>query len=280
MATRFDKIKEGITKAAAAQKEKTRREYKAFFEHPLFYVALVSSGFLSSLAGMAIGLGVHMEGVRLIATIDIPHVFFAALYAVLFPYFFEYALANWLNKMFHREPNNNYQLYTAYVMIGLTFIGTAITAYSAMDVLVTAGGFFDSFKEIPAGVQKWIAYSLPTMFLLNIVSGEIYRQFTTEAVLLRAANVDLRQTQIAIDMEVTLSQMETKKSIEIAAADEYARRAEIEAPEIGKRKGVDTWNKDSAGYKVQPAMNAKNSDTELADLRAEVERLRQQSPKA
>lgn len=277
MATRFEQIKQGIAKKTDASREKTRREYKEFFDHPLLYVALIASGFLSALAGLAIGLGVHMNGAEILATVDVAHVFFGVLYMILFPYFFEFGLANWLHKFLHREPNNTTQFWTSLVMIVITFIGTAITAYSAMDVLVTAGGFFDSFQSIPAGVQRWIAFSLPTMFLLNIVSGELYRQFTVEAILKRAAFMELREEQTASDMEVTLAQMNAKKNIAIAAADEYSRRAEQEAPALGRNKGNEEWSKDSAGYKVQPVM--KNADTELMELRAENARLKAEAPK-
>lgn len=272
MATKFEEIKNKISKATTEQKEKTRRDYKELYDHPLLYAALISSGFLSALAGLAVGLGVHMENGTLVYTVDLPHVFFAVLYAILFPYFYEFGLANWLYKFLHREPENKTQEIVAGIMISITFIGTSITAYSAMDVLVTAGGFFDSFKEIPAGVQKWIAYSLPTMFLLNIASGEIYRQFTAEAILLRAANIELRGTKIAADMEVKLSQMDAQKKMAIAESEEYSRRAEIEAPELGKNRGASTWQKDSAGYKV-PAMNQNAAESEIVRLRAELERL-------
>lgn len=245
MTTRFDAIKQAIIKKTDTQKEKTRREYKEFFDHPLLYVALISSGLLSALAGLSIGLGVHMDGDVVIATLDVPHVFFAVLYCALFPYFFEFGLANWLHKFLHREPNNNVQFWTAGVMIAITFVGTAITAYAAMDVLVTAGGFFNSFTSISAGVQRWIAFSLPTMFMINILSGELYRQFTTEAILKRAALMELREEQTAADMEVNLAQMDAKKKIAIAQAEEYSRRAEQDAPGIGREKGASAWRNDA-----------------------------------
>ena len=273
MATRFEQIKAGLTKKANAQKEATRRDYKEFFEHPLLFVALISSGLLSALAGLAIGLGLRMEDGIMKVTIDVAHVFFAILYAGLFPYFFEFGLANWLHKFLHREPANIIQFWTAAVMIGITFIGTALTAYSAMDVLVTAGGFFDSFKEISAGVQRWIAFSLPTMFLINIASGELYRQFTTEATLKRAAEIELREARMATDLEIELARMDADKNISIAAAEAYSRRAESEAPEIGRKKGEDSWQKERQQPFTIPA-SAKNNDAEIVQLREEVARLK------
>ena len=241
--TRFEKIKSNIKAQSDAQREAFRREYKEFFDHPLLFVALIMSGILSALAGCTVGLGVRIDGGYFTANYDIAHLFFAVLYSVAFPYFFEFGLANWLHKLLHREPGNNVQFFTAWGMIAVTFIGTAITAYSAMDVLVTAGGFFDSFKEIPPIVQKWIAFSLPTMIMLNIATGELYRQFTTEAILKRSAENELREAQVAADMEIKLAQMEADKDVSIHAAEEYSRRAREQAPEIGRTKGAETWNK-------------------------------------
>lgn len=276
MATRFEQIKNNIQKKTNEQKEATRREYKEFFDHPLLFVALAASGLLSALAGLAIGLGLRMENGILIANIDVAHAFFALLYSILFPYFFEFGLANWLHKNLHREPGNMVQQWTSIAMIGVTFIGTAATAYSAMDVLVTAGGFFDSFKEIPASVQRWIAFSLPTMFLLNIAAGELYRQFTTEAVLKRSADIELREARIAVDMEIALAKMDADKNISIAAAEEYSRRAAVEAPEIGKRKGNENWQKDRPQNQPAPAMgfNRNEAEVELTLLREENARLK------
>jgi hypothetical protein len=240
--TRFDEIKKKIQTKSSEQRETTRREYKQFFEHPLLYVALIASGLLSALAGLAIGLGVRVVDGKLSAYSDVGHIFFSMLYFVLFPYFFEFGLANWLHKFLHREPDNKTQFWTAAVMISITFIGTAITAYAAMDVLVTAGGFFTSFTEIPAGVQRWIAFALPTMFMLNIASGELYRQFTTEAILTRDATNELKQDQIAADMEIKLAQMKAKKDIAVHSANEYARHADEQAPVIGVARGRATWN--------------------------------------
>ncbi len=275
MATRFEQIKNGIQQKTNAQKEATRREYKEFFDHPLLFVALAASGLLSALAGIAIGLGLRMVDGQLYVNLDAAHIFFALLYAVLFPYFFEFGLANWLHKSLHREPGNVVQYWTAMVMIGITFIGTAATAYSAMDVLVTAGGFFDSFKEIPAGVQRWIAFSLPTMFMLNIAAGELYRQFTTEAVLKRSADIELREARIAVDMEIALAKMDADKNISIAAAEEYSRRASVEAPEIGKRKGGNNWEKDRAIPQAVPAMGFKQNEAEaeIVQLREKIARM-------
>ena len=270
---RFEKIKSNMMKKTAERHEKTRRDYKEFFDHPLLFVALLSSGFLSMLAGLAIGLGAHMEGEILTYNADIPHLFFACLYAVLFPYFFEFGLANWLYKFLHREPENKIQLFTSGAMIIITFIGTAATAYSAMDVLVTAGGFFDSFQSIAPVVQRWIAFSLPTMFMINIAAGELYRQFTAEAVLKREATLELREAQVAADMEVSLAEMEAKKNIGIAAANAYTQRAQKEAPAIGNDKGNKAWDDFS-----QP-MKAYAADSQQAELAPKGEAGSNQTPR-
>lgn len=266
MGTRFEKVKQDMQKKDNEAKEAMRREFKEFLDHPLLYVALIASGFLSALAGLAIGLGLQMVDGEMVIRTDFGHVFFAVLYFVLFPYFFEFGLANWLNKFLHREDGNNIQYWTSLLMISVTFIGTGITAYSAMDVLVTAGGFFDSFVEVPAGVQRWIAFALPTMFLLNIASGEMYRQFTKEARLTRTANKELREDQIAADMEVKLAQMKARKDIAIAEAEAYSSKAEKDALEIGRNRGNANWDNDKTQKYSIPATTFA-TETKLAETK-------------
>jgi hypothetical protein len=194
---------------------------------------------------LTIGLGLQISGGIVSVKTDLPHLFFAVLYAVLFPYFFEFGLANWLHKLLHRETENRTQLVTAIIMVVVTFAGTAMTAYSAMDILVTAGGFFASFTEISPTIQRWIAFALPTMFLLNIASGEIYRQFSSIAVLQRSAAMELKEGRMDADLQIRLAQMEAEKAAAFAHSEEYARRSEKEAPAIGRERGGQEWEKNA-----------------------------------
>lgn len=260
--SRMDDIKLNASKKAAEAKERSRRTWQDFRDHQLLYVSLIVSGFLSGLAGIAIGLGVRVTGGNVTAHFDFAHYFFAALYAVLFPTFYEYGLANWLYKYLHREEGNKHQEISALFMVILTFIGTAVTAFSAMDILVTSLGFFASFQEIPPSIQKWIAFSLPAMFMLNIAAGEFYRQFSTAAVLRRAAEMDLREKQIEADTEVQLAQMDAEKDIAIHSAEEYARRAKEETKQIGAQKGGKQWDKDREKHGISQPVQAYASETQ------------------
>jgi hypothetical protein len=250
-------IKDDAKRKSSANSEKLKHDLREFTDHPLLYMALIASGLLSSLAGLTIGLGLQISGGVVSVKTDLPHVFFAILYAVLFPYFFEFGLANWLHKLLHRETENPTQFFTAIFMVVVTFIGTAATAYSAMDILVTAGGFFESFTEISPTVQKWIAFALPTMFLLNIASGEIYRQFSSIAKLQRAAQMELQEGRMDADLQIRLAQMEAEKNAAVAHAEEYSRRAEKEAPQIGKQRGSSEWDKHADKMRPAPVQPAR-----------------------
>lgn len=248
MATRVEEIKNTMNKKSREARDQLRRDFQEFIDHPLLYSALIISGFLSSLAGLFLGLGFRIEGGFLLWKTDLAHIFFAFIYAALFPFFFEYGLANWLNKFLKREPNNQYQRNISGVMVFITFVGTAITAFSAMDVLVTSLGFFSSFKEIPPNVQGWIAFSLPAVLMFNIAAGEIYRQTSENAQLLRVIEKDLRDKQLDADNEVKIARMEARKQIELHAAKEYARQSTEAAPNIGRAKGSDQWDKDATQH--------------------------------
>lgn len=242
--SKMDEIKQRLNKRKAASQEAMRRNFQDFYDHPLLYIALVVSGCLSMLAGIAIGLGLHIEGETVVIKADLPHIFFACLYGLLFPTFYEFALGNWLHKLLHREVDNNYQFAASVAMVVVTFCGTAITMFVASDILVTTLGFFSTFEEIPIEVQRWIAFSLPGMFMLNIFAGEVYRQSSTANVLRREASMELREKQIEADTEFELTQMDIKKNISISTAREYANSAEKDVDGIGRQKGQAAWQQD------------------------------------
>lgn len=242
--SKIDDVKARLQKRQAANKEASRRNMQDFSDHPLLFIALIVSGFMSSMAGVAIGLGLHVVNGDVVVNLDIPHIFFAVVYGALFPIFYEFALGNWLHKLLHREVNNNYQFFASLAMVALTFLGTAITMFVASDILVTTLGFFDSFDQIPVEVQRWIAFSLPGMFLLNIAAGEVYRQFSSVAILRREAAMELREKQVESDTEFELTQMDIKKNISIRAAQEYSQRAGGEVDGIARQQGKDKWNQD------------------------------------
>ena len=265
--SKIQEIKERLLKNQSEQEEASRLDWQEFTDHPLLYTALIVSGFLSALAGLAIGLGLRMENGNAIINTDVPHLFFALLYAILFPYFFEFGLANWLSKLLHREPDNKVQQVTSIAMVGITGIGTALTAFSAMDVLVTSLGFFTAFQEIPAQVQKWIAFSLPAMLMLNIAAGELYRQNSEAAKLEREAEKEYNEARIEADNEIKLARMEAKKQIALRAASEYSRQAAKEVESIGAKRGAQDWNKDRAKFNPQGApMVANAANTRQEEL--------------
>jgi len=247
----FSKIKAEQKKSESETKEERRIFWQPFLDHPLLFTALIISGFLSFLAGWFIGLGVRVEDGILIYKSDVPHIFAAVMYSASFPYFFEFGLANWLHKLLTREPDNKAQTGAAFFMVFATGLGTAYTAYSTADIIATGLGFFEVFTAIPENVQRWIVYSLPTMLILNIVAGEVYRQFSQEAKLLRIAQMHLREKRIEADTEVKIAQMNSAANIQIIAAAEFSKKAESEADGIGKDKGQNLWNKERVRYQPE-----------------------------
>lgn len=266
MSTYVEKVKAEMRKQAQARAESLKVATKDFTDHPLLYIALFLSALLSMFSGIAIGLGVRVDGGIVTAKGDLPNIFAALLYGVSFPIFFEYGLANWLKKFMMREPDNNTQLITSSVMVIFTFLGTCVTAYAASDVIATAFGFFTSFQEVPPSVQRWIVYALPTMLMINVAAGELYRQFSQEAVLRRQAEMSLREAQVDADMEVRLAQMEAQKDIAVHAAQVYAEKARAESSGIGAARGENQWQKDRNKYVPTPA----NASAPIANASAPV----------
>jgi hypothetical protein len=249
--------RERLSVSDTNSKETNRRRLQDFKDHPLLYIALVASGLLSMIAGAVLGLGVHVLDGDVKIHADFPHIFFAVIYAILFPAFFEYGLANWLHKLLHREDKNETQYWISMIMVGVTFIGTTVTAFSAIDVIVTAGGFFTAFNEVPVEVQRWIAFSLPTMFMINIAAGELYRHSSSFAQLRRLAETELKGKQLDADLEMDLAKVEMEKNVAILAAARYSENAVAEQKIISESIGDAQWNKDSQNLKMRYAAHTK-----------------------
>jgi hypothetical protein len=250
--SRIEQIKQKVLLQTAEQKEAFRLKWQNILDNPLLFSALVVSGFLSHLSGWFIGLGVTITAGVVDYTLDAAHLFVAGLYALLFPFFFEYGLANWLDKYLKREPGNTPQEWASGIMIAFTGVGALLTAFSAADIIATTLGFFTSFTEIPPEVQRWMVFSLPIMLGLNVLFGEIYRQNSMESILIRHAEMEIREKQIEANMNVRIAQMTAKAEISKHAADQYAEAAGAEARGLGAERGKNKWNEDRKAYQPPP----------------------------
>lgn len=248
----FDNIKQKTLRQTAEQKESSRQRWQIFTDNPLLFTALIVSGCLSHLSGWFIGLGVQVNAGLVSYTADLPHIFVACLYAALFPLFFEYGLANWLDKLLKREVGNKWQEFAAGAMVGVTGLGALLTAFSAADIIATTLGFFTSFTEIPPEVQRWMVFSLPVMLACNVLFGEVYRQNSLESILMRHAEMELREKRIEADMNVKLAQMNARADISTHAANQYAKDANSEAAQLGASKGSQKWQEDRKAHAAQP----------------------------
>jgi hypothetical protein len=237
-------IKQKVIQQSAEQKETFRQKWQVVSDNPLLFSALIVSGFLSHLAGWFIGLGVQVDNGVVSYTLDAPHIFVAALYAILFPFFFEYGLANWLSKNLKREVGNSAQQWASGCMVAFTGLGALMTAFSAADIIATTLGFFTSFTEIPPEVQRWMVFSLPAMLACNVLFGEIYRQNSLEATLMRHAEMEIREKRIEADMNVRIAQMTAKADIATHTANQYAKSAGAEVSGIGSKRGEEKWKED------------------------------------
>lgn len=267
--SRIDEIKQKVIQQTAEQRETFRQKWQIVIDNPLLFSALIVSGFLSHLAGWFIGLGVQVDKGVVSYTLDGPHIFVAALYALLFPFFFEYGLANWLSKNLKREVGNNYQQWASGAMVAFTGLGALMTAFSAADIIATTLGFFTSFTEIPPEVQRWMVFSLPAMLAANVLFGEIYRQNSLEATLIRHAEMEIRERRIESDMNVRIAQMTAKAEIATHAANQYARSAGAEVNNIGSQRGEQKWQEDKKLFQTQPAPVRQYSQISTSTLELE-----------
>ena len=73
--SKIEDVKARLQKRQAANKEANRRNMQDFSNHPLLFIALIVSGFLSAMAGVAIGLGLHVVKGDVVVNTDLPHIF-------------------------------------------------------------------------------------------------------------------------------------------------------------------------------------------------------------
>jgi len=249
--------KKNERKAGQIEMDGWKRE---FARHPMILIGLVGSGFLTSLAGVFIGIAPHKVVTETetyltffandSAWAAIVGIFFAVVYAVAFPLIGEYGTYFWHRKAELRDPDNMTQAWIAYVMFGITLLFTVVTAIAASVILASLLGTFEVFSQIPDWAQTWTVIIIPIGFLLHSVSNIFYRHFSQEAEESRELERELQQAEIEANAQIKQARVDARKKVAISQADEYARISEAEAENIGRGRARENWQREKQNMGV------------------------------
>jgi len=259
-------------KSSQIEMDGVRRELS---RHPMIFIGLIGSGFLTALAGVFIGVAPHkVDGVITFFASDtawaaIIGVFFALLYLVSFPLIGEYGTYFWHKKAELRDPDSVIQAWIAYVMFAITLGFTGVTAIAASIILASLLGTFDVFVQIPEWAQTWTVIIIPVGFLLHSVANIFYRHFSREAEESRELERELQTAEIEASAQIKGARVEARKRMAISQAEEYARLSMGEAEYIGKARANASWQKEkaNAGLGSAPTTQAYASELALTEVK-------------
>lgn len=261
-------------RASKIELDGTKRE---FARHPMIIVGLCITGFLTSLAGIFIGIApqkiasvvdetgaVIIEGgIRFFANDSawaaIVGIFFAVVYALVFPFIGEVGTYFWHRKAELRDPDNKIQFWIAYGMFGITLCFTTITAIAASVILASLLGTFDVFKNIPEWAQTWTVIIIPIGALMHSVANIFYRHVSEEAEESRTLERELQTAEVEAAARIKEARVEARKNMAISQAEEYARLSEAEAAQIGRARAKSNWESDKSRF------GASNAPPELQE---------------
>lgn len=227
---------------------------REFIRHPMIFIGLIGSGFLTALAGVFIGVAPHkVDGTITFFSSDtswavVIGLFFALLYSISFPLIGEYGTYFWHKKAELRDPDSSIQAWIAYVMFAITLLFTGVTAIAASVILASLLGTFDVFVKIPDWAQTWTVIIIPVGFLLHSVANIFYRHFSREAEESRELERELQTAEIEASAQIKGARVEARKRMAISQAQEYARLSMSEAGEIGRARANATWAKERESH--------------------------------
>lgn len=200
------------------RKQEFDRKFKRYW---LIYLALGFTATLSFISGLI--LPFMKKGV------DVPLTWGTGLAALFFAVGFiligEGAANFWFDKVTDQDPDNGTQKLIAGIMIAASVIVSASTALAASYIIVWWVGVFDTFLDIPAWAQKYIAVAIPLMLVIHAVAGIIFKSVSDEAFAERESKARINQAM-----------SEAREAETRAEADYIIANAPLLAKQMGEMK--------------------------------------------
>lgn len=197
------------------KKQEFKRKFQKYW---LVYVALICTSILSAISGLMLPADTSENKFdwSLIAIIA------GFYYAVGFLSNGEGATYFWFDKLTDHDPDNAKQIWIASIMLGVSVLTIVITATAAASFLAYALGALSEFQIMPEWAQKWVVWSIPVLWVVNLTTGMVFRSVSDEAESERSANAKIRNIQ---------------QQINFKKADAKAEYWEKNAPDLAQRLG-------------------------------------------
>lgn len=239
-------------------------------KYPLLYIGLLVSGFLSSMAGVFIGIAPKFVNGILTYNADFLAIFFAIVYAITFPALGEYAIFQWHLKYSFRDmdevEDDKRQGVIAIVMLVISIVFTLVTSIAAAVILASLLGSFDVFKSIPTWAQRWTVIIIPIGAVIHAVATILYRHGSREEENARMLQREFQDAESNARSQVQAARNEAKVAFIKAQTERYVEMALQQAPIAGRKMAEKQVRKEFGHMQPATATNQEVRDHTRAPL--------------
>lgn len=205
---------------AQKRQEWANKFSRKYGQYWLVYLALAFTATLSFISGTLLPFTPDENGYF---AVTVGGIFAAIYYSIGFVMNGELAANYWFDKLTDHDKDNTPQKAIAIVMLVLSIGVSLMTALSAAAEIAFLLGVLSEFRQFPEWAQEWIVWSIPTILIINAVSGMAFKAMSDEAAAERSANAIIREAR-----------QEIHKSRQDARAEYWRSNAPRIAKELGE----------------------------------------------
>ena len=178
-----------VTQKRAMKRAEFKRKFGQYW---FIYVALLGTAVLSAVSGLLLPFQPDEQKE---ITITVGGIFAAIFYSIGFLTTGEAASYFWFDKLTDHDPDSNGQKITATLMLTVAIGTSLVTALAAGSFIAFWLGVFDNFFVMPPWAQKWVVFSIPTMWVLHFIAGTAFRAMSEESEYERESKSIIRTAQ-------------------------------------------------------------------------------------
>ena len=212
----------------------------------LLYIGIAIIAMLSTFAGGYLGLSPNAAGeITYNSTFDlIGKVLFCGFYMVMFFITAEAAFMFWLDKLIlhdvdEKQNSVNIQVWTAWIMMGVSLTTMIVTAIAASQILASWRNSFDNNVAFPTWTSGYVMDWIPSLVIAHIIAATFYKQSTEEAKLERYRRAQMRSARIkALDAGTTAYVTEFSRIAPGEAIKAYTQKAKDDAANMKAEIGI------------------------------------------
>ncbi len=153
---------------------------------------------------------------------------------------------------------NRVQQIAAILGTVIAWLSIATTDLASVTIIAHGAQLFTIFESVPVLAQEIAVFVLPCLAVVQGTLGTLHYFFSEEARVNRDLNKVLREA----NKEIAEANAAAKTTIARNHAEQYKKRATLEAPAIGLRLGDAAWQAHAGQF---DARSAYNSETEAVE---------------